>query len=98
MPIIQEWGWQLVLAGAIITTVSVLAGLVLMLWLDHMNMLAALGALCGGMTNPPGLAAANSHTHVALPTLAYASVYPVALIFKIIMAQVLIEILRLLGP
>jgi len=29
-----------------------------------------------------------------LPTLAYASVYPVALIFKIIIAQVLVNVLR----
>jgi uncharacterized transporter YbjL len=29
-----------------------------------------------------------------MPTLAYASVYPVALIFKIVIAQVLVEVLR----
>jgi uncharacterized transporter YbjL len=39
------------------------------------------------------LAAANSHTDCELPTLAYASVYPVALIFKIVMAQILVEVL-----
>jgi putative transport protein len=61
-----------------------------------MNTLATMGALCACMTNPPGLSAANVHTQTGLPTLAYASVYPVALIFKIILAQVLVELLVLL--
>jgi uncharacterized transporter YbjL len=53
-----------------------------------------MGALCGGMTNPPGLGVANAvRGRPAL--LTYASVYPVALIFKILLAQVLVEVLRL---
>ncbi len=46
------------------------------------------------MTNPPGLSAASRKTETDLPMLAYASVYPMALIFKILCAQFLIEILR----
>jgi putative transport protein len=46
------------------------------------------------MTNPPGLAAANELTRSDIPALAYASVYPVALILKIILAQVIVLILR----
>ena len=38
--------------------------------------------------------AANAQTETDLPTLTYASVYPVALIFKILLAQALVEILR----
>ena len=95
VPIIQERGWSLLLAGAIITTASVIIGLVVTLWLYRMNTLTAMGALCAAMTNPPGLAAANSHTSTGVPTLAYASAYPVALISKIILAQVLVAVLRL---
>jgi uncharacterized transporter YbjL len=40
------------------------------------------------------LGAANAQTRSDLPTLAYASVYPVALIFKILLAQVLVDVLR----
>ena len=86
-------GWQLLLAGALITIISVIAGLLLMDRVYHMNLLASMGALCAGMTNPPGLGAANAQTETDLPSLSYASVYPTALIFKIILAQILVEVL-----
>jgi putative transport protein len=60
----------------------------------RMNLLASMGALTATMTNPPGLGAANAQTDSDLPTLSYASVYPVALIFKILLAQLLVEILH----
>jgi dihydroorotase-like cyclic amidohydrolase len=50
-------------------------------------------ALTAAMTNPPALASANSQTETDLPSIAYASTYPVALIFKILLAQALVEIL-----
>jgi putative transport protein len=46
------------------------------------------------MTNPPALAAASNQTETDLPALSYASTYPVALIFKILLVQGLIEIFR----
>ncbi len=94
--IIQERGPSLLLAGALITTLSVVFGLAIMLWIYRMKTLTAMGALCACMTNPPALAAANSQTDTAQPMLAYASVYPGALIFKIILAQLLVELLHVL--
>ena len=38
-------------------------------------------------------AAANNQTETDLPSIAYASTYPVALIFKILLAQGLVEVL-----
>ena len=94
--VIQQQGWGLLLGGVFITTVSVLAGLLLTHRLYRMNLLATMGALCACMTNPPALGAASAQSDTDLPTLAYASVYPVALIFKIVLAQLLVEVLRLL--
>lgn len=85
----------MLLAGALITIVSAGVALLLMVRLYRMNSLAVLGGLCGVMTNPPGLGAANAQTDSDLPTLSYASIYPVALIFKIVFAQVLVEVLRM---
>jgi putative transport protein len=96
VPIIQQHGWSLVLAGAIITCVAVLAGVLMTTLLYRMSTLASLGSLCAAMTNPPGLAAANAGSTTGIPALAYASVYPVALIFKIVLAQILVSVLRLL--
>lgn len=97
--IIQRQGWSLLLAGIFITTVTVLVALLLAVVVYRMNVLTAMGAICACMTNPPGLAAANAHSlRSDAPTLSYASVYPVALIFKIVLAQVLVEVLwRLQG-
>jgi putative transport protein len=91
--VVQQHGWSLVAAGLLISSVTVLAGLLLMLPLYKMTMLSTLGALCACMTNPPGLGAAQSQAETDLPTVSYASVYPAALIFKILLAQVLIEVL-----
>ncbi|MBN2149764.1 MAG: hypothetical protein JW726_20420 [Anaerolineales bacterium] len=94
--VLQRQGWQLLAAGAMVTIVSVLAGILVMERVYHMNLLATMGALCASMTNPPGLGAANAKTETDLPALSYASVYPVALIFKILLAQMLVEVLRAL--
>jgi putative transport protein len=62
--------------------------------LYDMNLLAAMGALTAAMTNPPALSSANQQTETDLPSIAYASTYPAALIFKIVLAQALVQILR----
>jgi putative transport protein len=95
--ILAQQGWQLLAAGALITTVAAGVALLLMDRVYRLNVLCTMGALCGAMTNPPGLNAANIQTETDLPTLAYASIYPVALIFKIVGAQLLVEILRRVG-
>jgi putative transport protein len=92
--VLKGQGISLLLAGATITTLSALAGLLVMDRFYRMNLLSTMGALCAGMTNPPGLEAANTQVDSDLPMLSYASVYPVALIFKIVLAQVLVEVLR----
>ncbi len=91
--VVQQRGWSLVAAGLLISASTVLVGLILMLPVYRMTTLSTLGALCACMTNPPGLGAAQSQAETDLPTVSYASVYPAALIFKILLAQVLIEVL-----
>jgi putative transport protein len=91
--VIQKQGWSLLLAGIMVTVFSVAVGLLLTLVLFKMEILGTFGALTAAMTNPPGLSAANNQTTTDLSTLAYASVYPAALIFKIIFAQFLVLVL-----
>ncbi len=93
MDVMQNQGWVLLLAGAGITIFSALTGILVMMKLYRMNLLAAMGALTASMTNPPALSAANNQTETDLPSIAYASTYPVALIFKIMLAQGLVQIL-----
>jgi putative transport protein len=91
--VIRQQGWALFFAGAAVTVLSTAVGLLLMVRVFRFGTLASLGALTASMTNPPGLAAANNQTATDLATLSYASVYPVALIFKILMAQILAMLL-----
>jgi putative transport protein len=91
--VIQQQGWSLLLAGGLVTILSVAVGLLLTLKIFKLETLGALGALTAAMTNPPGLSAANAQTVTDQATLAYASVYPAALIFKIVFAQILVALL-----
>jgi len=91
--VIQKQGWSLLLAGAVITILSVAVGLFLTIKVFKLETVGTLGALTAAMTNPPGLAAVNNQTATDQATLAYASVYPAALIFKILFAQILVTIL-----
>jgi putative transport protein len=91
--VVQQHGWSLVAAGLLVSVSTVLVGLILMFPIYKMMTLSTLGALCACMTNPPGLGAAQSQAETDLPTVSYASVYPAALIFKILLAQVLVEVL-----
>jgi putative transport protein len=91
--VIQKQGWSLLLAGALITILSVAVALILTIKVFKLETLGTLGALAAAMTNPPGLSAANNQTATDQATLAYASVYPAALIFKILFAQILVTLL-----
>jgi putative transport protein len=92
--VLEQQGISLLLGGVFITAFSALTGLLLMHRFYRMNLLSTMGALTACMTNPPGLGAANAQTETDLPTLSYASAYPVALIFKIVLAQLLAALLK----
>jgi putative transport protein len=93
---LKSYGAGLLLGGALVTILAVLSGLIWMQAVYRMNRLGSLGTLSGAMTNPPALAAANGLTSSDLPTVFYAQVYPVALIFKILLVQLLVQALRLI--
>ena len=91
--ILREWGVMLLFSGVIITTTAIVSIVLFMNFILKINILASMGYLSASMTNSAGLDTAMSHTDSDLPALSYASVYPAALIFKIIAAQILIYIL-----
>ncbi len=51
------------------------------------------GLLAGSMTDPPALAFANQTTGSDFPSVAYATVYPLTMILRVISAQVMIILL-----
>ena len=56
------------------------------------DMLDLMGTITGGMTSTPGLAAADSMTDSNIPGVAYATVYPIAMVLLIVFVQVIVSV------
>ncbi|MBE7557860.1 hypothetical protein HS125_02465 [bacterium] len=96
--VFREYGPPLLLAGATVTILPMLVAVVLARRCFRLDMLSTLGAVCGGMTCTPGLGALRNLTDSETPAITYATVYPVALIFVTVAAQLLTMLLPLLSP
>ena len=85
----NEYGVKLFLIGGIITILPMfIAGLVSHYFLK-LNIFTFLGGLTGGMTSTPGLAALDSMSKTNTAHVAYATVYPIAMVLIILTIQVL---------
>jgi putative transport protein len=86
-------GLQWLLAGACVTILPlVLIGLFARaVW--KMNFMDLSGMLAGSMTDPPALAFASNIARSDAPTVAYATVYPLTTLLRILSAQVLAIVL-----
>ena len=91
--ILQSHGAVLLVMGALVTLVPMVAGyLYARFWLK-LNFLQTLGGTCGSMTSTPGLGAITSKTDSEIPTVSYAAAYPVALILMTLSAKLLVSLL-----
>ncbi len=86
---IAEHGMILFVYGAVITLIPMLISVVIGRYILKLNFLSILGALTGGMTSTPGLSATDSMTESDAPQVAYAAVYPFALVLIIIIAEIM---------
>lgn len=93
VPVLMEHGVVLILAGALITILPLLSTYFIAVKFLKMNMLEALGGICGGMTSTPALGILSDKVDSSIPVTSYATAYPVALILMTICAQILITIL-----
>ena len=85
----QESGFLLFGVGALITLVPMLLAAIVGRFVFRISVLDLLGTITGGMTSTPGLAAADSMTDSNIPGVAYATVYPIAMVFLILFIQVI---------
>ena len=83
----QESGLLMFGVGAVITLVPMFTALLVGRYLLKINPLDMLGAITGGMTSTPGLVAADSMVDSNMPSVAYATVYPIAMVFLILFIQ-----------
>ena len=82
-------GILLVLVGISVTMLTMIIALLFGKYIFKMNFLLFLGALTGGMTSTPALSALDSMTDSESVKIGYATIYPFALVFKIICVKLL---------
>jgi putative transport protein len=85
-------GVMLLLVGLAITILPMVFALIINKYFLKIDLFELLGAITGGMTSTPGLAACDSLTTSNLPGKAYAAVYPIAMVVLIVFVQILIRI------
>ncbi|MBO7300272.1 MAG: putative transporter [Tidjanibacter sp.] len=85
-------GYKWIGYGVIITVLPILiVGLFARLKLK-MNYYTLMGLLAGSCTNPPALGFSNATSGNDMPALGYATVYPVVMFLRVLVAQLLILI------
>ncbi len=82
-------GVSMFVSGALITIIPMVCALLASKYIFKVGILDLLGVITGGMTSTPGLAAADSMTTSSAPSIAYATVYPVAMVFLILCVQLI---------
>ncbi len=76
--------------GALITIVPLLIVAFVARWFYKLNYLPLCGLLAGSMTDPPALAFAGTMTGSEAPSVAYATVYPLVMLLRVIAAQMMV--------
>lgn len=76
--------------GFLLTFVPVVLMGIVAMRLFHLNFGNTCGMLCGGMANPMALTYANTTIKGDSPAVSYATVYPLGMFVRVIIAQVII--------
>jgi len=74
--------------GAVVTVVPLLLAGIIGRKLMGLNYLTLSGVLAGSMTDPPALAFSTKLANSDYPSLAYANVYPLTMVMRILVAQI----------
>jgi len=77
--------------GALITLAPLLIVGCIARLVYRLNFVSLCGVLAGSMTDPPALAYANAMVGSDAPSMAYASVYPLTMLLRVVSAQVLVQ-------
>ncbi|MFY8187439.1 MAG: aspartate:alanine exchanger family transporter [Flavobacterium sp.] len=85
----EQYGIELFIYGALITLIPMIITTIIARYYFKINILVLLGTLTGGMTSTPGLAATDAMVKSDAPAIAYATVYPIAMVVLIIVVQIL---------
>lgn len=90
----QAGGFAIFVAGAVITCATAFTTLIIGYKLLKIPMSIMTGILSGQQTQPAALGFALEQARNELPNIGYATVYPLATIAKIVLAELLLSLLR----
>jgi putative transport protein len=76
--------------GALITALPLVIVALIARVMMKMNFTTLCGLLAGSMTDPPALQFAGTVTGSEAPSIAYAAVYPLVMLLRVVAAQVLV--------
>ena len=86
-------GWTWIFFGSMITVIPLLFMVLTGRYIMKINFLQLVGLMSGTYTDPAALSFSNAYFKSEIPTLTYATVYPLVTIARILMAQLLILLL-----
>jgi putative transport protein len=90
--IVNQGGMAWVGYGFLITFVPLIIIGIIARKVFKINYFTMIGMISGSMTDPPALAYANSTTSYDAPAVGYATVYPLTMFFRVLIAELLILI------
>lgn len=88
--IINRGGYVWILYGVAITMIPLVTVGVFAMWRFKLNYFTLMGLMAGSTTDPPALAYSNSVAGNDLPSVSYATVYPLTMFLRVLTAQLLI--------
>jgi putative transport protein len=89
---LRDYGLQWLALGALITFVPLFIVALVGSFIYKLNYLTLCGLLAGSMTDPPALAFAGSVTGSDIPSVSYATVYPLTMLLRVVSAQFIVLI------
>ena len=87
---VLDGGYLWVLYGVVITMVPCLLVGIIARWLCHLSYFTIAGLISGACTDPPALAYSNDICGGSQASIAYSTVYPLAMFLRVLAAQLLV--------
>lgn len=87
---VTNGGYAWIGYGFIITFLPLLIVGILARWVYKVNYFTLMGLIAGSTTDPPALAYSNGIAGNDLPSVGYATVYPLTMFLRVLTAQLLV--------
>lgn len=88
--VVDGGGFSWIGYGFIITFIPLMIIGIIARWIYKVNYFTLMGLIAGSMTDPPALAYSNTTAGNDMPSVGYATVYPLTMFLRVLTAQALI--------